>query len=121
MKRCIMSETEVDKIIEKVKAYLGQLEVLLSENRKEPQPPAEALKKAESSICLLCDNVIGRDEKKWRGCHERCHQKISRQIKSGEVTDKQAITRGWWLPKKKGGRTPDEVTQQKFEASKRKK
>ncbi len=94
------------KIATSLKSVIEQLSYLLedlsfqSDNTPEAK---EAKVKAEKGICCYCGELHD-DTEVFRGDHERCYKKVMRAIAQKVVSEEQAISRGWILPRDGGGR-----------------
>ena len=98
------AENAIDAAI----ASLTELRAIL--RQEKPQLPPDAVKRLEKGICLQCGEKITADHREVRGCHEKCHQQVTRAIRAGEITDAQAVHLGMWAPPRKSGRPRAPVT-----------
>lgn len=97
------------QIANALKSIIEQLSNLLSDisYQSGDTPEAkEAKVKAEKGICCYCGDKHD-DTEVFRGDHERCYKKVMRAIAQKVVTEEQAISRGWILPRDPGGRKRD--------------
>lgn len=92
------------EVNERINSLIAELELL---RRVITQGQAIFPRFAEKSVaerrCLDCGLPLG-SAKVVRGCHESCHKRISRAIERGELTDDDAISKGWLTPASGGGR-----------------
>lgn len=106
------NKKDFNKAIDEVIKALEHLRSFVDVLPKEPEIPMEAEVMLKKNRCLFCgDNFDGT--RVIRGVHQKCHQKIRRMIESKEITNKQAIERGYWLPRGDGGRPTDEERKRK--------
>ena len=104
---------EFNKAIDDIIKALNHLRDFIDLLPKEPEIPVEAEVMLKKNRCLFCGDQLTPDERTIRGVHVKCHQKVRRMIEAKEVTHKQAIERGYWLPPDKGGRPTDEERKQR--------
>ncbi len=71
--------------------YLDELEV--------EGVPEQSIERLKNGICVCCGVSVPAGDKIRRGCDEACHRKIDRNVQRGDMTDKQAVNKGLWLPK----------------------
>lgn len=97
--------SEIAKLAEKI----AELSAKLAEMVKDEPPPTvpkEALEKAAKGLCTYCADPLDSG-RIFRGAHERCYKRINRAIHAGEITEQQAVSRGYMLLGEKGGRPAD--------------
>lgn len=92
---------DILKHVDKVIQQLEQLRLLVKAS--EPESPKEAQEKAAKGLCTYCAEKLGTG-RSFRGAHEKCYKRVNRAINSGEITDAQAVARGYILPGGSGGR-----------------
>jgi hypothetical protein len=72
---------------------------------ENPQPPAAAIAKANSGVCLSCDGKNQPEGKALkRGQCANCYPRTKRRLAKGTFTEAQLIAAGKLLPAKVGGR-----------------
>jgi hypothetical protein len=80
----------------------------------EPKLPEEALELNKKGLCLVCkrklDGVVSRMD------HEACYRQIMRMIKSGKITERQAIEAGLMAPEAQAGRKRKSSIEDEIEA-----
>jgi hypothetical protein len=95
------SNMEILKQVDKLIYQMEQLRLLVKESPSEM--PKDAIEKSARGLCTYCAEKLG-DGRQFRGAHEKCYKRVNRAINSGEITDAQAVARGYILPGDKGGR-----------------
>lgn len=95
-----MDTEAIAKQIEKLTKGLAVLQRMVTQD--VPTFPKERLALVEAGVCLNCGKSIG-ESRPVRGCHEYCYKQVSASIKSGEMTDFEAVEAGLFLPKDTGG------------------
>lgn len=96
-----MQSVEILRQVDKVIQQMEHLRLLVKSSGTAS--PKEALEKAEKGLCTYCAEKLG-DARAFRGAHERCYKRVNRAINSGEITDAQAVARGYILVGGVGGR-----------------
>lgn len=97
----------VAKQIEKLTNGLAVLQRMITQDL--PVFPAERSALVEAGVCLNCGKPIG-ESRPVRGCHEYCYRQVRASIKTGEMTDFEAVESGIVLPKDPGGsRKPNDT------------
>jgi hypothetical protein len=86
--------------IEALILELRQLQTLVLDG--VPEFPQEAGDRLASGKCLTCGKPL--DGRVLRGNHERCHKRVIRRIRDGELTESEAITAGLLTMSSSGGR-----------------
>lgn len=96
------------QLLSQLNGLITQIEQIKADINSKYETPEmiEARKKSEKGLCCYCGEPHG-DDRILRGDHQRCHKKIQRAVASKEITDEQAIRRGWILPPDPGGRKVD--------------
>lgn len=100
-----MNVREIQQTIRSVIEQLNALSDSISARTDTPES-IEAERRVNSGLCCYCGEPHG-DSVIYRGAHEKCYKKVQRAVISKEITDEQAVRRGFWLPADKGGRKPD--------------
>ena len=91
-------ESEIDFLVSRL---VSLRELVRSDS---PKMPTIAVEKMNEGICLYCDEKILEGEPHDRGVHNRCYQKIRRNIRIGETTETDEIEAGRFAPKQQTGR-----------------
>jgi phage FluMu protein Com len=97
---------EIDRIIQALVDLKSSLAV--KDKKLKPSSPAEAKTRENADRCTVCNkelDVIDGKVKRIRGACPACHKKVNRLIISEEMTDEDAVKRGWFLPANKGPAT----------------
>jgi len=91
-----------------LRSIIEQLSLIVESLAAKSETPEmlEAVKRNNQGLCCFCGEPHGEGVI-YRGDHEKCYKRVSRTIASKEITDEQAVRRGWWLPADKGGRKVD--------------
>lgn len=98
MDSTIMETRAVQQHIRSVIEQLTRLLDNLSAKSETPEMQV-AREKSEKG-----DDVI------YRGDHQKCYKRVWRVIHAKEITEEQAIRRGWMLPAEQGGRKISDPT-----------
>lgn len=105
------NKKEFNKAVDDMIRALEHLRSFVDLLPKEPEVPVEAEVMLKKNRCLYCGDPLVEEPGRRtsiRGVHVKCHQKVRRMIEAKEITARQAIERGYWLPAEKGGRPTDE-------------
>jgi hypothetical protein len=81
-------------------------------NSEYPAVPDHAKILVNQKICLGCKKP--HEGRIIRGLHEKCFKALDRKIKSGDISEHDAISRGMLLPPNAGGRPPNVEYEQMF-------
>lgn len=92
--------------IKTIERHLDSIKALVSDETTEDEE--EAIRRVEDGCCVYCGEEVLKGETVFRGAHQRCYKRVRRVIASGEITEDQAISRGWLLVTGKAGRKLDE-------------
>lgn len=109
-----MTPAEILAKILVVEKALSDLKTAVMKADTPPEPitnPGVAAERAAKKICTYCNKPLdppkpGKLRSDDRGAHHHCYKQVIRSIESGAITDEQAVTYGWLLPAKRGGRPP---------------
>lgn len=100
-----------EEIVEKLEAIANFCTDLIDQIQGGSDPRVkkarqQAKRRAEKDLCTYCGDPVKPGEEAHRGAHGRCYKRIKREIAAGEITDNQAVNRGYYLPGSRGGRPP---------------
>lgn len=96
-----MDKKEIYRLLDAISTQAQQVRELIAASTTAAEK--QAIEEVSKDICPYCKEST-KNERTVRGTHVRCHKKINRAINSLEISDIQAVRRGWMLESDKGGR-----------------
>lgn len=104
-----------EHLIKKLEQTIRQCAEMITELKGETSPRVKMNRKLardrhSQGLCTYCGERIAGREPQVRGAHQKCHKRIRRMVTSGEITEQQAVDRGYLLVGKVGGRKRYELS-----------
>jgi DNA repair exonuclease SbcCD ATPase subunit len=97
-----MDKKEIYRLLDSISQQAHQVRELIEQTSSTAE--RKAVEEVKKHICPYCKEST-KGERTVRGAHVKCHKKVNRAINALEITDDQAVRRGWLLAAEKGGRS----------------